>query len=151
MAIRTVFIGVLVILSGCIQPVEAPTLPLSSIPVFAPEIKLPEYEGQGELEGHTWQVGDVTFSFQHGNHLLVRGGHLDETMPTGAPGRYSLKEGELELEVLGREYTGQWKDNNLSISENTGVYLGPSEGLFTDTTEIPQETDNEVIGENNDR
>lgn len=147
---RIVFIGVLLVLSGCIEPVEAPTLPLSSIPTFAPEVQLPEYQGQGELEGHTWQVGEVSFSFQRGNHLVVRGGHLNDTMPSGAPGRYTRKDDTLALDVLGREYTGLWKDHSLSINDNPGVYLGLTESLYPAEENNKSKTTSEVSGENNE-
>jgi hypothetical protein len=150
MVIRVVFIGLLMILTGCIEPVEAPTLPLSSTPVFVPEVKLPEYLGEGELEGHTWQVGDVTFSFQRGNHLLVRGGHLDKTMPSGAPGRYTQKDEELVLDVLERKYTGLWSDNELSLNENPGIYLGLTEGLYPANKKNVSETTEKVTGESNE-
>ena len=145
--IRAGFIGVLLVVSGCVEPVEAPTLPLSSTPVFAPEVKLPEYTGDGSLAGHTWQVGEVTFSFQRGNHLLVRGGHLDETMPTGAPGRYTIEETSVKLDVLNREYEGQWQDTVLTIQENTGIYLGLTAEMFPASDSDETESASDDSGE----
>ena len=125
-------IGLILLLSSCHQQAETPTLPLpiASTPAVSPVETLLLYEGQGELEGHTWQVGEVTFSFQRGNHMLVRGGHLDETMPTGAPGRYTLDDQVLSLEVLGREYSGQWDKQKLTVNEQEGIYRGLTEVVF---------------------
>jgi hypothetical protein len=134
-------------LSSCIQSVEAPTLPLSSTPTFPPEVIFPSYEGNGELEGHSWQVGEVTFSFQASGHMLVKGGPLDETMPTGAPARYTLKKSSLKLKVLGRDYKGQWKDHHLTVNGNPGVYLGLTDTVFPDPTQATPEPTEETPNE----
>ena len=87
----------------------------------------------GELPGQTWQAGSVTFSFQRGNHVLVRGGHITETMPTGAPGRYSLESEVLKLDVLGRVYEGTWDGETLTLNGHHATYLGLTETIYPDS------------------
>ena len=71
--------------------------------------------------------------------MLVKGGHLDESMPTGAPGRYTLKKSSLNLDVLGREYAGKWINHQLSVNDYNGIYLGPTHEVFPE----PDEDNNE--------
>lgn len=80
------------------------------------------------LPGHTWQAGDLTLIFQDGDNVLVQGGHLTDTMPTGAPSRYTLKNGALHLEVLGRTYEGSWDGKTLVIGTTVGIYRGKNKG-----------------------
>lgn len=97
------------------------------------------------LPGQTWQAGSVTFSFQRGNHVLVRGGHLTETMPTGAPGRYSLESDILEVEVLGRIYDGTWDRETLTLSGHRATYLGLTETIYPDSVlDYPQQPKEET-------
>lgn len=121
----------LIMLSGCFQQTDSEDKEWRGARFFPSDAA--KYRGDGELEGHTWQVDKMTFSFQSGNHVLVRGGHLDDTMPTGAPGRYTLEKKVLLLEVLGREYTGHWNKRFLWIKDHRGVYQGVTDQLFPDS------------------
>jgi hypothetical protein len=95
-----------------------------------------------DLAGQTWQVGSANFSFQGGNNVLVRGGSLTETMPTGAPGTYVYDPPLLQLEVLGRRYTGSLNGGELMLNGRVATYLGPTETIFPDTVlHYPPQTD----------
>ncbi len=119
----------LVILTGCSKPVES--VPLTAYPeVVAFALPLGVYAGDGRLEGHVWQVSPVAFVFQSGNHVIVRGGPLSESMPHGAPGTFELEDGVLEIEVLGRDYLGTWNGGELAIDERVAEYMGKTETIY---------------------
>lgn len=114
-------------------------------------VSLPE---GATLERRTWQIGSVNFTFQRGNHVVVRGGHLVETMPTGAPGLYELQDGALRLEVLGREYTGTWDGVRMVLNGKEAVYLGEAAVIYPElvldyaepeTQETPDDLNEESI------
>lgn len=120
-------IGLLV--AGCSEPPLIPPKEYPASPRVGPfhEIALPE---GSSLEGHTWQIGSIDFTFQKGNHVVVRGGHLVEPMPTGAPGLYTLEGRELTLDVLGREYAGSWDGNRLVLNGKEAFYLGETAVIY---------------------
>lgn len=98
-------------------------------PQIAP-LPLSVYRGDGSLVGHTWQSGPLTFIFQPGQHLLVRGGQLSETMPSGAPGTYTENSGALEVNVLGRSYSGTWDGSVLQLNQKAAAYLGETATIY---------------------
>jgi hypothetical protein len=147
----------LVLLSaGCIESAEsvqhAPSVysvaPGDSVRLSKKE--LISYSDDGGLDGHTWQSRGISFSFQPGNHLLVKGGPLIEPMPGGAPGIYTLDDNALTIEVLGRTYHGTWSGEVLVMNDSHTEYLGPTALLYPelvlDYTEPPEEdTSHETI------
>ena len=134
----------------------AATLVASCAPEWKPSVEEPGLDvrvrlshalvppGSDDLTGQTWQVGSANFSFQGGNNVLVRGGSLTESMPTGAPGTYTYDPPMLQLEVLGRSYTGSLERGLLTLNGRIAAYLGPTETIFPDTVlHYPPLTDEE--------
>ena len=87
----------------------------------APKLDIPS-----ELVGHAWKSGEHLFIFQKGGNVLVRGGHIQDSMPNGAPSRFELKGEELKLDVLGIHYTGTWNGQQLVINDQIAEYSGPN-------------------------
>lgn len=138
------FIGITLFAAGCFQEATAPVLPPNSEVTFDLSHILPPPES-GKLPGHTWQAGGVTFSFQRGYNVLVRGGRLVDSMPTGAPGMYTLDGQRLSLEVLGREYTGIWDGIELTLNGRVATYLGSTGTIYPDNVlEYLEETEEDI-------
>ncbi|MFP6581740.1 MAG: hypothetical protein VCD00_04215 [Candidatus Hydrogenedentota bacterium] len=115
--------------AGCAESTDPEPMVPAPGPRIAP-LPLAVYQGDGSLVGHTWQSGPLTFIFQPGDNVLVRGGQLVESMPTGAPGTYSKDGGMLELSVLGRTYTGAWDGAVLTLNQQIASYLGETATVY---------------------
>lgn len=76
-----------------------------------------------DLVGTRWTAGEYTFIFQPGGNVLVRGGHFDEIAPGGAPGRVQVRDGVIEMNVLGRMNYGTWNGSVLTITRQVAVRI----------------------------
>lgn len=81
-----------------------------------------------DLEGTVWQVGDLVVRFQAGGHLLVQGNTLEDIAPGGSPGRSHVRDGVLELEILGRHYLCTWDGTVLTVAGRAGIRIAESGG-----------------------
>lgn len=81
----------------------------------APIRRIRSRRGIPELEGTTWAVGGLIIAFQEGGHILATGPSVSEYAPGGAPGRCAIRDGIVELEILGRIYTGSWDGDALIV------------------------------------
>lgn len=141
-------LSIALLCAACSAPVTQPPKDYPPGPRIGPLHQV-VYAGDGALEGHTWQIDSVNFTFQAGNHVLLRGGPLTVDMPTGAPGIYALEGESFSMEVLDRMYRGRWDGEVLIVNGKEAQYLGRAAIIYPelvlDYPEPPQEVSDEEI------
>lgn len=73
------------------------------------------------LVGSTWRFGEYVITFLAEPDAVVKGGELNALFPTGAPGRYSLRDDQVALSVAGQNVYGTYRAGLFELDGETGV------------------------------
>ena len=122
LCVSGVFVLLTLASSGCGgKEEEKPKAEIKSVTLVKPTPQTPKaLEPPNALSGSAWKVGDFEILFRDNTRVLVKGGELGKLNPGGVEGRYWLKDGVLEISVMGQTRKGSFDDKGLIVEGAAG-------------------------------